>query len=312
MLSNLLAALALASAPVLERPPQDPPDLRCHIHGRVIDEQGAPVAGARVIAHGWGGNQQRIAQHGVPAQWTDPEVRTGDDGHFELRFVPPKAFQFTVQVEHDTYADLGWRWSLLAEGEERAQGDVTLVRPGVIEGHLTTPSGDLLVEQWSIQASLTNRAAHHAGISTKHCALDPATGAYRFDDLPPGQVSLQAIRRTGERNTEVTVTTTPEAVTQAVLVYDGPDPARRIMLRISSGGPAGAATAQLAEQALRAVAADGTVHPFERLPNRGWEYWVKDLAPGEYRVEVDDPRFERWEQAGVRPGARVARARRAR
>jgi hypothetical protein len=304
MLQSFFVALTLA--PVFAPLPQDPPDARCRIHGRVVDDQGGPVAGARVIAHGWGGNQQRVAQHGVPAQWTDPEVRTGDDGHFDLRFVPPKAFQFTVQVEHDDYADFGWRWSQLAEGEERAQGDVTLVRPGVIEGHLATPGGDLLVDQWRIQASLATRLPHHAGISTKHCAIDPATGTYRFDDLPPGQVSLQAIRRTGERNTEVTVTTTAEAVTQAVLVYDGPDPARRIMLRIASSGLTSFATTQLAETAIRAVAADGTVHPFERVPNRGWEYWVKDLAPGEYRVEVDDPTLERWEQAGVRPGETIS------
>src|SRR5688572_10490774 len=117
MAHSLLAALALVTvlAAASQEPPAEAPDRRCHIHGRLVDAGGAPVAGARVIAHGWGGNQQRVAQHGVPAQWTDPEVRTGDDGRFELRFVPPQAFQFTVEVQHDDYADLRWRWTQIAE-----------------------------------------------------------------------------------------------------------------------------------------------------------------------------------------------------
>jgi hypothetical protein len=307
MATALLPSLALAALALLA--PQDPPgapaERPCRIHGRVVDADGVPVPGARVVAKGWPGNQGRVEAFGVPGQWQDPETVTGADGAFELRFVPPQAFQFAVSVRHDDYADLGWRWSGIAFGEERAQGVVMLERPGVIEGHLTSAGGDLLADGWFVEARSATGLAHHDGISTQHCAIDRETGGFRFDRFPPGLVSLQAWRQSGERSEEVTVATNATGRVHVALVYDGPDLARRILLEISSRGPTAAATSQLAAGALRAVAADGTVFPLERIANRGWEHWSRGLPPGEYRVEIDDPRFVRWEQPGVRPGTTV-------
>jgi hypothetical protein len=307
MATALLPGLALAALALLA--PQEPPgasaERPCRIHGRVVDADGVAVPGARVVAHGWSANQGRVEAFGVPAQWQDPETVTGADGAFELRFVPPQAFQFVVSVLHDDFADLGWRWSGIAFGEERAQGDVMLERPGVIEGHLTSAGGDLLVDGWFVEARIATGLAHHDGISTQHCAIDPETGGFRFDRFPAGLVSLQAWRQSGERSQEVSVGTNATGRVHVTLVYDGPDPTSRILLDISSRGPTAAATSELAAGALRAVAADGTVFPFERITNRSWEHWARGLPPGEYRVEIDDPRFVRWEQRGVRPGTTV-------
>jgi RNA polymerase sigma factor (sigma-70 family) len=285
--------------------PQEKTAKECRIHGRIVDIDGAPVHGARVVAHGRGSNSERVEVYGLPTHWQDPEVLTDEDGAFELRFVPPQAFQFTVKILHDGFADLGWRWSRIHEGEERNQGTVVLPKPAVIEGHVEGARGELLVGSWRVQASLVDQKPEHEGVSTKSVAIDPATGGFRFDDLPPGQVRIEAIHTRGDQAESRSVTTTTEEVTRVVLRFEGPDPSTTIRLTIANDGLTGHAASQLADGAVRAFSEDGETYLFEPTVKRGWTYMTGALPPGSYHVEVDDERFVTWSKDGVRPGDKV-------
>jgi RNA polymerase sigma factor (sigma-70 family) len=277
----------------------------CRIHGRIVDIDGAPVHGARVVAHGRRSNSDRVEAYGLPTQWQDPEVLTDENGAFELRFVPPQAFQFTVKILHDEFADLGWRWSRIHEGEERNQGTVVLPKPAVLEGHVEGARGELLVGSWHVEASLSDQVPEHQGVSTKSVALDPATGSFRFDDLPPAQIRIEAIHTRGDRAESRLITTATEKVTRVVLRYEGPDPSTTIRLTIASDGLTGQAASQLADGAVRAFSEDGEMYPFEPTTKRGRTYTTGALPPGSYHVEVEDERFVTWSQDGVRPGEKV-------
>ncbi|MDF1799581.1 MAG: hypothetical protein P1V81_10425, partial [Planctomycetota bacterium] len=91
-------------APVSEGTPAEPPagvaanEGRARLFGRFLLPGGAPAAGVVVKLHGMEGNTERALEHGLPADWHDPATTTAEDGTFELRLDPPRAFQFFLDA----------------------------------------------------------------------------------------------------------------------------------------------------------------------------------------------------------------------
>lgn len=291
--------------PAVVAAPQQRAQQECRIHGRVVDSDGAPVRHARIVAYGSQANRERVEVFGLPTAWQDPEVLSDESGAFELRFIPPQAFQFSVCILHDELAELGWRWGWILEGEVRDQGTVVLPRPAVIEGHVEGEGGELLVGPWRVQASLRDGKPEHEGVSTRTVAIDPATGGFRFHGLPPGDVLVEALHPRGDRTDGRLVTTSAGEVTRVALRFDGPDPSTRIRVTVVSAGPAQRAASELADGAVRAFSEDGEAYPLQPTARRSRSYTTGALPPGTYRIEVDDPRFLTWSQGDVRPGEDV-------
>src|SRR5690606_13054794 len=104
-----------------------------------------PIAGVSADVHGWGANSERMdahsAEHG-PVAWEDPpELVTGADGRFEISFVPPPPFQFTLDLDKDGLIGFGGRWGAIAPGTIKDFGDVAML-PGVpVSGRLVDADG---------------------------------------------------------------------------------------------------------------------------------------------------------------------------
>jgi len=101
------------------------------LHGRVVDEEGRPIAGAEVMALGnefFGNPSARLR-----------ETESDTEGLFDLSHVTPG--RVWLRVRHEEYQDLLGVPFDLADGEERDQGDVTLGQGLTIAGTVLFPDG---------------------------------------------------------------------------------------------------------------------------------------------------------------------------
>ncbi|MCP3917388.1 MAG: carboxypeptidase regulatory-like domain-containing protein [bacterium] len=310
---SLLAILALALTPWAaaqtpqkqapqKQAPEQADDAPCRVHGRLVDTQGAPVAGATVKIHGWGANSDRIQRYGTPEDWKDPETVSDTDGRYAFSFVSPRAFQYTLQVEHADYGKIRWRWHKIDPAQDLDVGTGVLEAPAVITGYVVGSDGELLVEGWFVGA--WHHPAEGSGDResiVSYAAIDPEEGTFRIADLPPGRVELSARDRNGVETAEKRIETKAGEIAEVELEVDGPDPRKRILLNVFprpySVFPA--------ERTVHAVAEGGRRYPLVPVPGRTNDWHVIELIPGTYTVEIDDPRFEPWRQEGVSTGTQV-------
>ncbi|MEZ6017086.1 MAG: carboxypeptidase regulatory-like domain-containing protein [Planctomycetota bacterium] len=303
-LASVLAYLAAASielppAPTAAQEPTPVEDAACTLHGVLVDELGDPVSGATIAVQGWQSNSDRARQFGVPKSWQNPTpVTSGEDGRFSVSFVPPRAYQFTLDTTKAGYGGISWRWSQVAPGADLDLGTTVIEREGVLVGYIVDGQGALLVEGWRVSA-FSNWGAGAGDRSTlgAHSTVDPDTGAFRIEGLPPGKLRVSASSGS-VRIPDTSVTTKPGEETSVELRYTGPDPRRKLVVSISTRPfypfrpDAGT---------VHAIAADGTRTALVQEPGRANDWYVPDIAPGTYRVEIRDPRFVDWTQE-VRPG----------
>ncbi|MCP3917387.1 MAG: hypothetical protein GY711_17715 [bacterium] len=302
-----LAILSLVLAPLaLPQTPDEGSDAPCRLHGRLVDTKGAPVAGAKVAVHGWGANSERKQRYGVPKNWKDPEAVESDaDGKYSVSFVPARAFQFVLDVDHEDYGSIGWRWSEIEPGKEMDLGESVLEVPGIVTGYIVDADGELLVEGWRVSAWHNWNSGMNARSSQgSHCAVDPDTGAFRIDDLPPGRLRLSARNSsTGMHIRDVWAETTSGEATEVELKYAGPKMDKHIVLTIFSRP---FYTFEPAADTVHAVDASGKRHTLKPAPGRANDWHATGLTPGAYTVEIDDPRFDRWRRSGISTGTRTS------
>ena len=98
------------------------------MRGGVLFAGDRPALDATVLIRGFVANTDRQIQFGVPENGVDPTGKSGEDGRFEVRFDPPRAYQFLVDVHLPGFAEESWRWSELEPNEVRGLGDI-LLRP---------------------------------------------------------------------------------------------------------------------------------------------------------------------------------------
>ena len=292
-LVTLLATLACL--PVAQDDPEP-----CHIHGVLVDESGQPVAGATVSISGWGANNDREREFGRPKNWTNPPpVTTEDDGQFSFQFVPPQAFQFVVDVEAPGKGSIGWRWGRVKHGEELDLGRSVLEPAAILTGYIVDGDGALLVDGWRVSAwhSWNSRIGGRSS-QGEHTTVDPETGRFRIDGLPPGELRVTA-QRGSTHIPEAKIVTKVGEDTELVLRYEGPDVNRRLVVTVFSRP---FYPFEPAPGTVHAVGGDGTKHPLVPAPGRANDWHVLDLEPGPYRIEFTDPRFEDFTIEELRTG----------
>lgn len=162
---------------------QAPPDLGdAVVRGRVVDDAGAPIAGAAVRVSGW---QPSLA------------VLTDAQGRFELRDVP--GMSGSLMASRQGYVGRGGqpqgvarispRTSDLIEGVE-----IVLVRTGVIVGRVLGTDGEPLVGA-RVQAVRLRRFRGQRRLATDGARADTTDdrGAYRLHGLAPGDCYVSVI-----------------------------------------------------------------------------------------------------------------------
>lgn len=149
------------------------------ISGRVVDEDGRPVPGARIaLFEGF-------------RSWDLPSATSGPDGSFTLESVADGTYR--IQGAKEGYA--GGEGQELTVAGSVGGVEVKLGRGGAIVGQL---KGLDFTELSQVRVSLSGRREHLLG----RVAPD---GSYRIDNVSPGEHQVRATVR-GERQADGTVT----------------------------------------------------------------------------------------------------------
>jgi len=309
-LHERFALAAAAPTPVAERalvqpasqaPSRSLDSKTCEIRGRFVLPGGAPAANAHYEIRGWESNDEDVRRYGLPDHWDDLVGQTDADGRLSERFEPPRAYQFTLKVNLAGYAGAKWRWGEILTGAVVDVGEIELVVGGVIEGRIIDADGKVVPGDWYVYATSVGLGELDGRdeISAREWARPD--GSFRVEDVMPGRVELNADGddwtedtsvqvRSGATTTADIVTKRREAVSRTTLeaswkrLYSvGPEPEH-----VSLTGPDGA-----------------VVKP--KASHIGFfmgGFTFEDLVPGEYRVAIDDPRFQSCSRT-MRPGETV-------
>jgi hypothetical protein len=298
-----LVTVVATLAPYVQDPAPEPAE-PCRLSGAFVDEAGHAVSGVKLSVHGFQANSERVRRFGLPQGWQDPApITTGADGKFTVSFLAPRAFQFTLDASAPGLGRVGWRWSELEPGKELDLGTTTLEPEAILVGHILDARGNLQVEGWTVSAWHNwNSGLGGRSTTSARSVVDPATGQFRIEGLPPGALRVDA-GKGSTRIESVNVTTKKGEETFVELRYVGPDPAQRLVIGI---GTRPFYPFRPEPGTVHAIAADGTRHALTPAPQRANDWHLVGIAPGTYRVEIRDPRFVDWTNEAVRTGESVS------
>jgi hypothetical protein len=277
------------------------------LKGRCLLPNGSAASGVSIQVHGWTANQERVIQHGVPDHWEDPNTTTDTDGRFSIRFDPPLAFQFVLDASTPGYAKASWRWIEIKPGEVKDLGDVQLLRGGTITGRIVAANGKVQKDGWSVHAQSAGGGSdldRGGGRDTtrEQAEIDPATGEFRLEDVPPGSTKLSAYSRIANWTDGPTVEVRAGEVIDATIRYAGPDNSARIVV-VTFTKPFFVFSFQVGDILLRGPSLEP--RRATKVAGSSQSFGFDDLPPGRYSVEINDPKFLPWSKDGVEPGTRV-------
>lgn len=300
-----IVALSLL-APQPATPLQDDQGLKkpAVLEGRFLLPDGTPAEGVHLSVMGWGANQERILEYGEPRNWNDPTGETDADGRFQIRFVPPRAYQFVLDAILEGYAETSWRWGEIKFGERKDLGDITLVPECTVVGRVVDRDGNTLTYGWRVTARTSIRRPGGSGrdATTVRASIDAKTGEFRLEGVLAGRARIRGGHYHGVYTNEVMVNAVAGKGNFVELVYGGPNLHRRISVRHSSHP---FYSCEPASESIKIIATDGTERTAVHVEGSAQNMAFDELPEGVYRVEIDDPLYEFWSRDGVRPGDRV-------
>jgi len=168
------------------------------LRGQIVDDQGRPVAGARVALVGAFVLDREVTGSFAGSLWLQPEVqevcaaRTDATGSFELR-AAPRGWQASYDVSAPGYGEL----TVQARGGEAAFAPLRLERPGSVTGQITgiqapdSPAGTRL----SLRGELRGEV-----LSIYREATAGADGRFTFAELQPGTYDLSISKQPSDRS----------------------------------------------------------------------------------------------------------------
>jgi hypothetical protein len=273
------------------------------VKGRCVFANGSPAAGVSIELHGWQANEERVIRHGMPDHWDDLSTTTAADGRFSIRFDPPLAFQFVVNAAVPGYAKASWRWSEIKPDEHKDLGDVELIRGGTIIGHIVDAKGTVLKSGWTAHADSGMNATGDGGrdATRKSAELDPTTGEFKLEDMPPGSTRLQAYSRIANWIAGPTVEVRAGETIDATIRYEGPDNSARIVVILFTQ-PFFVYSHDVGEIVLRAPGIEP--RHAAKIAQSSQSFSFDNLPPGRYTIEINDPKFLPWTK-DASPGTSV-------
>lgn len=268
---------------------------------RFVDDQGRAIAGTSWTLAGWVGNTERVLEHGVPGDWADPSGETGADGTLEVVFVPPPAFQFSLDAGAPGFAAVSWRWGEVAPGARLELGDVRLRRAGAIVGQVVDAAGEPMIgTDWHLLVTSIPQPGAGRDETRAFPSFDSSTGTFWSESVLPGPNELSAHHPlAGELSTSITAIAGETVEVQ--LCYRGPELARRLVVATQSSP---FFVPNLPPGAVRLETPEGeawTPSPDSRLDRVVFD----GLEPGAYRATVLVPGFQPWSREDARPGTVV-------
>lgn len=305
--SVLSASLTLAPAPTAPHAivagHQEPaPPAPARIHGRFVDEAGAPVEHVELrLRRRTMRTSPSSAVGGAAPSQDPPPTASRADGNFELAFAAAPSDHFSLSATHQGFASLEWGWSDLRAGMQLALGELVLHREATIVGHIVDPDGDLLIDGWRVTVFPDHLERTHTGNSFtgRQATVDPETGSFRIEGLPPGEFRVNANRGRTQSTNPVRVTTVAGGVAQVELLFSGPPESTLLQVVVHTNAPASAGPA---EGTVWAIAPNGTRTALQRVSTEPRRWSVATAQDGPYRIVVEDPLFHPAEVEGAQPG----------
>lgn len=267
----------------------------CRVRGSIRLATGASAAGALLRASSfWGGAPHELGSCACDAQ-----------GRFELAFEPPPSAFANVRVEDPGFVSGSSLVSDLAAGSSTDLGELVLPRAGSLRATLVDAEKRPLAEGWELSSNADQPSAHPANkrwTFWNRASVDARTGLCVLGGLPPGELVIVARTPLDFEQIRRKLTIIAGEETAAEFAYAGPDLARRVLVRTHPSWPRLAvfqpAAAGVRLQRAGESSARSAVAPARRAPG---EYVFDDLPEGEYALEIDDARFERYVDAHVEP-----------
>jgi hypothetical protein len=270
---------------------------------------GAPAAGVPLRLSGRPKNDDLVARFGVPENWTSPSLAPTDaEGRFEVSLEPPRAYQFSLEARPNGYVPVGWRFSAHDPDPLLELAPVQLEHAATVVVNVRDAAGAELRSGWSVSvrpAELTDDFFDEYREESVYVPVEwsDAHGAFVADSVPAGAVSVSATHLLGP-SIQTDAQAQLDEVTAVQLLYDGPDLARRIAVALSGSSVARRFPPEADK--LRLVAPSGVARSFSTQDARATgRYWIDDVDPGAYVVELEDERYYVHSVAGVQPGELV-------
>jgi hypothetical protein len=280
----MLRSLALLLALAASLPGQE----SVRLLATLVDEQGAPLVGARVRLF-------------TEAGWKGPGTAASDErGRIGCTFTPPAGQLLLLEISPTDRPHGTWAFETGTLAGELNLGRLVLPLPGVLVGRVVDEAGDTLPGEWKVIVKVFGPGNAGLQLTPLTGAVDPSTGEFRFENVPAGEVRVRAMHATLRLpSAELRTRVSGASETFAQLIYRGSNPRRTLALSLVLAH----APHDMRPVDLTIVAADDSQVTEEIHLRRGKGRIVAgDLGPGPYRLRVRDPRFETVDRGGIKSG----------
>jgi RNA polymerase sigma-70 factor (ECF subfamily) len=162
------------------------------VRGRCVDEHGTGIAACAVQLSGWMARSpssgEWVLEHGdAPIEIA---TTSANDGRFEISFVPPTSYNFSMTVQSEGRARYRVDLNDLGAGVERNLGDIVMRAGALVRGRIVDVVGQP-VEAW-IDAVPAERAVPVDRATTTAGVMSRPDGTFAFTtSLPSGRYSFQ-------------------------------------------------------------------------------------------------------------------------
>ncbi len=287
-------SLAVATSPLEDE---------AQIIGRFTLPNGLPAAGATWTLRGSAANSQSVMDHGLPEDWVDPSGALDAEGRLHVAFQSPLAFQYSLTIEHPGHVKVRWRKGSLEPGETIDFGLVPLRAAGKITGSIVDPSGVALGNRsWKVSA---HEKADPVGNGMMRIIVNGTSqvgsALFELEGLPAGPVALKIYDKQMGWLAGPVVSVIAGQTVDAQFVIDAVDAFANsvvacVRLQTFHGAP------DPDPSRVWLVSPNGDRRHAHRLVHRPSSYIFYDVGPGEFTLEVNDPRTLTWSQGGVKAG----------
>jgi hypothetical protein len=253
---------AREALPFTAPPPPEPPPLRWS--GVVRDERtGAPIRGARATLAG----EERAS-----------EDVTGEDGAFEL--VWREGLEGTLTVAHERYVDL-----TVSPARLDRPGELRMTRSASVVGVLVPPPARME----GVRAVLWRQEGRWTRDWERVEAEPDARGAFRFDDLAPGDYGLSALgtQEIAAWESGLRLESGEERLVEVALGA-GVRVTGRVVVR-GTGEPVAGAEVKLEPELRRVPPIVREVRERRTTTDHAGLFALAGVAPGTARVDVSSP-----------------------
>jgi len=228
-----------ATVPGVEVPTEAPLEITlvagAGIAGRVVDEAGAPIAGANILA-------SRDVKTGVGAlvPWAlrQQNQSTAEDGTFALRKLAAGSWRLEAQREGYLSARAAME---LTAGAEAGPLEMVLRRGATLHGRVIGPRGEVAAEAQVLYRSVEGNYSRSTGTTTD------GDGRFQFSGLKTGPLQLEATHealgkvsrwveiQSGDNRAELRLVAKPSLAGRVVDAAGAPVPSAEVIVRHAGG-----------------------------------------------------------------------------